>query len=524
MDTTITLTFGDCAENHVGMQKTGHLAEKGMNLADLNKVNRKMKKIKAETEIYYLDSYLGIDAPNPDDGGVLLVIRNGINILVADSTDQLFNELVALEWDSKAKMYGSVKNKNARHNLCFSDVNQDPDYENGKGSIIAVSSIKLLEKLHQRICKLVGIDDLVIEGNKYFDSSKCGIGFHGDAERNIVIGCRFGATTPLVYQWYQKSIPISNSLFINLNHGDIYLMSNTATGNNWKQKNIPTLRHSAGCAKYTKSIQPIKNTIKWKNRLVIDSIEMENIINEIRKNMSGTLPLHDKEYRLLKKMAGTRGYEIGHYKSIRNTIAVQKDISFGYQGMSMDKIIKAVKELNISVEKDPENYKSITRKFLINTRLSFPKIMNMVPKITIINEQSMKFVNGLEMRRQKLDKMRQIRAELYEDKLAVFLNNHHTDFLTEKDIIRDKLYDITPDILFKIPIKIIVNNNEYLIHWMDAKMFCLTKTKFIFSKTVKQAEKYNKKFGPGALVFRYGFDVSIKIPETLLLDSSIMFP
>ena len=31
----IALTFGDCAENHAGMQKLGKIKEKGMNLDDL---------------------------------------------------------------------------------------------------------------------------------------------------------------------------------------------------------------------------------------------------------------------------------------------------------------------------------------------------------------------------------------------------------------------------------------------------------------------------------------------------------
>jgi hypothetical protein len=36
-----------------------------------------------------------------------------------------------------------------------------------------------------------------------------------------------------------------------LNHGDLYVMSEKAVGQDWKRKVIPTLRHAAGAKKYT---------------------------------------------------------------------------------------------------------------------------------------------------------------------------------------------------------------------------------------------------------------------------------
>jgi hypothetical protein len=73
-----------------------------------------------------------------------------------------------------------------------------------------------------------------------------------DAERVIVIGLRMGASMNLKYRWYQRSEPKGESLEILLNHGDMYIMSHKATGNDWLKKIIPTLRHSEGCPKYTK--------------------------------------------------------------------------------------------------------------------------------------------------------------------------------------------------------------------------------------------------------------------------------
>ena len=35
-------------------------------------------------------------------------------------------------------------------------------------------------------------ENLICEGNRYFDIKKCGIGWHGDSERKKVIGLRLG--------------------------------------------------------------------------------------------------------------------------------------------------------------------------------------------------------------------------------------------------------------------------------------------------------------------------------------------
>ena len=80
--------------------------------------------------------------------------------------------------------------------------------------------------------------------------SKCGIGFHGDSERKKVIGVRLGASIPLHFQWFHKSKPIGERVKIMLSHGDMYVMSEKATGYDWKSSSKITLRHAAGSKKY----------------------------------------------------------------------------------------------------------------------------------------------------------------------------------------------------------------------------------------------------------------------------------
>lgn len=48
------------------------------------------------------------------------------------------------------------------------------------------------------------------------------------------------------YYGYHNSNPIGNLYEVQLNNGDIYIMSEKTVGSDWKKKKIPTLRHAAG--------------------------------------------------------------------------------------------------------------------------------------------------------------------------------------------------------------------------------------------------------------------------------------
>ena len=251
---TITLTICDQAENHVGMQKLGEFADEGFNLDDLFVARDWFDKKKATTEIIDLNYPITDLDIYPDDEAYVLIIHQGIDYLLGpkhNATD-LFNEQVSLEWDYKAMMYGRVVNKHARHNLCFGADKQEPNYESGKGRIIAFDDVPLLKKVKSKLSAILKETNLVVEGNHYYDITKCGIGFHGDSERKKVIGVRLGATIPLDFQWFNNSKAVGARISLQLNHGDIYIMSEKATGNDWKKKLRYTLRHAAGSEKYLK--------------------------------------------------------------------------------------------------------------------------------------------------------------------------------------------------------------------------------------------------------------------------------
>lgn len=287
---TITLTFAGGAENHVGMEQLGGLENRGFSLEDFEfikeKIGGEIIKLKFEDiadEDRHCDGDHTVDdgCENEDCRGLdvcvddcetcpgkkdknyivedayIYICRDGVNKLV--DLEKLKEEQFNLEPDRKAYMRGRVVNKHARGNLCFADEGHEPDYENKKGTVIAFENVPytnlLREKFHELLdYKLIEIlgesKKLYCEGNYYFDTKKCGIGFHGDSERRVVIGVRLGETIPLHFQWFLKSKAIGKRIKFELNDGDIYFMSKKAVGTDWKRKLIPTLRHAAGCKKY----------------------------------------------------------------------------------------------------------------------------------------------------------------------------------------------------------------------------------------------------------------------------------
>ena len=250
MNSCITLTFCECSENHVGMEKNGTLASQGYSSKDLDKVINYLQNetnFEDNIERYNLVDYLGktYTGEKPE----LLVIRN----LVSEH-QSLYQDLINITWDRKYfdTRRQKVLNKRARANLCFAEESQEANYENKKGTIVSYQSLPRLLQLKTNIEHMIDDTMLECEGNLYDDISKNGIGWHGDAERKKVIGVRLGSSAPLKFRWYKYGEIVGNTLSLELNSGDVYIMTEKTTGNDWKKRNIYTLRHSAISDKYTK--------------------------------------------------------------------------------------------------------------------------------------------------------------------------------------------------------------------------------------------------------------------------------
>jgi hypothetical protein len=269
----ITVTFGDSGENHVGNQMIGEKVQEGQgfNLEDFQKA----KKI-AETNpeaIVTIHNLKELLIDNIGEKNTIETITTGMLEYLPDcalivienlvtNADLIETELSALEWDTKYwdTRRQKVLNKRARSNLCFDTINQEPDYENGKGRIVSFENLPNLNIVKEKIGEIFGEkgQNLIGEGNRYPDRTKNGIGFHGDAERLKVVALRLNeecdgdrGTMPICWQWFHRSRPIGKKFTLDIKHGSIYAMSEYTTGFNWRRNSMYTLRHSAGGKKYT---------------------------------------------------------------------------------------------------------------------------------------------------------------------------------------------------------------------------------------------------------------------------------
>ena len=249
------LTFAECVENHAGMQMIGKPIDTGLGSDEFDTCIKFCKEYNLEYELINLLELLPEDAKQAiiekeDDlpFAKVIVIKNGINGILGEGfAEKMYEEQKKQPYDTKAWMRGQVKNKLKRYNNCYADFDQEPDYENKKGTVINFDRVSHLKEFREILPHLFGnaAEDLFAEMNYYYDLEKTCITEHGDTERKIVICARLGAPFPLYYQWYHRFKQVGERLKINIEGGDIYAMSFKATGNDWKCSSKYTLRHAA---------------------------------------------------------------------------------------------------------------------------------------------------------------------------------------------------------------------------------------------------------------------------------------
>jgi hypothetical protein len=229
------------AENHEGMQQLGEAATDGFTHEDLVRIVEFLDALGYGDMCELIDlrdlaSSRPEDVPEPSEA-YLLVLRR---FLTQKRANEIFEENMAFEWDKQLWNWKQqvVQNKHARHNVCYADKAQEANFPEGKGTIVAWNSVPATHAVAKALPVLLGEKGkgLVCEGNLYYDVAKTGIGWHGDKERKKVVGVRFGESIPLKFRWWYR----------NKSFGEV--------GWDWgcPVKHGPTLRHSAGCEKYTK--------------------------------------------------------------------------------------------------------------------------------------------------------------------------------------------------------------------------------------------------------------------------------
>jgi|APSaa5957512535_1039671.scaffolds.fasta_scaffold12791_6 hypothetical protein len=345
----ISLTMAPGGENHRGNQLIGRMPIKGegFKYSDIEIMGGKIRKSMGDNvEVLDLNTLSDVNVIKElgnEDQARVLILRNWAS---KDTTKQIYKECVENNWDSKyldpnkyrteikdgkeVRIRGRVMNKLARTNLCYvAGMSQEPEYIEGKGTIIDLntkstlnSEVSKLRTTLQTALVEGGSDSKVeinvVEGNRYYDLKKTGIGFHGDTERVVVICLTIGGGGgyPMRFQWFKDGMPIGNSIDLALNDGDVYIMSEKSVGADWKLRSKYTLRHSAGAEKY-------RSLKKWEKRAAKKAEIKDNNKNVIKK-VNKKVEINSEEALKKKDAALKKKEEVALKKKIRKEKALER--------------------------------------------------------------------------------------------------------------------------------------------------------------------------------------------------------
>ena len=252
------ITFGENAILHVGGKTIGNGRRKhGYTVQELLDIQKSINTVDAPTTLFHINSPLPPSIRNKYNAAVLL-IHNGANFILKqpDAADKLLHEQqhkVVYDkkfWNSRTK---KTLHKRARFNIVFGPHNIKPSEDYQQYTVKSFNSLPMLQAFKNKLNIYFGKKALGLnaEGNHYYQLSS-GIGFHGDEERKIVICLCLGQASILRYHWRLpgSSTHTLQPVDIPVKHGDIYIMSEKATGWDWKLRSTVRVVHAAGHHKY----------------------------------------------------------------------------------------------------------------------------------------------------------------------------------------------------------------------------------------------------------------------------------
>lgn len=254
-----SMVFCDCAFSQPGghSKTNGVMAQEGFSANQLRRMCASLNAIGVCARIVDLRADAESKGASAStlarmDEAVVLVIHDGANALTNDPqmANKMLREHQGLAYDTKTLMYNKVREARSRRNLYFADEARPSDMANGQNTVVAWSSVPANVQCLRALTERLGTTEVnTAVANYYPDPRKCGIGWHGDAERRQTIMVRLGAgsnTRPIHFMWCEDAKRIVSPVTIDLQHGDVLVPCAKAVGTDYKRKSVPTVRHATG--------------------------------------------------------------------------------------------------------------------------------------------------------------------------------------------------------------------------------------------------------------------------------------
>jgi hypothetical protein len=215
---SITFTFydpeGTIVEPHMLVKLQGR--HKGSYIIDLNKILLQFDN--RRTEI-----------------ATILVIPNYIK-------NDLYQTLLSVDWDKKVLLRNKVVNRIGKYVISIHDEAQEPNYEQGQYRVLSYNELEDLKVVKNNVNKIVNQNNLLCKGDYNYNHEKLKLKYQGGKVNNMIC-IHLGDPIQLSYKWFFSNKAVSESTGFTLNHGDLYIMSEKATGHDYKLKKNPILKY-----------------------------------------------------------------------------------------------------------------------------------------------------------------------------------------------------------------------------------------------------------------------------------------
>lgn len=257
--------------------------------------------------------------------------------------------------------------------------------------------------------------------------------------------------------------------------------------------------------------------LQWQDGGALSARDAQVYTAHIRQTMHGLTPLHGRERRQLREYAEHHGVPWPLMSSIRSGVRIAEEMATHHRAPSPDSIRQTLTQI---ASYPPQTHRRRLRRWLASAPIPYRKAYQVIsesPDWTSLSAEARQYLDRLRAADDPARRARQ--AELYERNFGDWLYNQGICHRTEDDLREEDPGGPTPDYLLDYPVTIVRGRQRHLVHWIDAKDYYLGRGAWPERPLRKQAARYTKAFGPGAYVSSVGYDSSLRIAGTLILDS-----
>lgn len=235
---SIHLTFCETAKHGKDMQSIGTICDSGFTNEHLLWYNNNLNQ-PDNVKIYNVKDSLPSTLYQIPDCYVLV-----IKGYFKDQSDDLLRTLLTQEssdgssitgvnWDCHRIVNDKILENKLGYKLLFCDLGNSWKYpfstREKRGTIYNSRMIPSLFSVQSVLEKQLGVLS-VVDATYYYNINDCFTPLHQVKDRKKFVGLGLGATVPLQFKWFKDSIQCSDTTSIQIEHGDLYIISESAAG------------------------------------------------------------------------------------------------------------------------------------------------------------------------------------------------------------------------------------------------------------------------------------------------------